>query len=393
VLAPEVKREAKHERHAMDVEESRSSVGAGGQRCEGEGDESFEDELVDELNSDAAGPLGRVPVKPEPRLRPAPSTAAVSCVIDLTELDSSESDADDQVAAKGDDDSLEDEHEDDEEEEDDEDLSSVVLNFTPLSELGDKFYINRQTAERARDRDKEYVDMVETSLDEFEHVPFRRQLHDFLMSVWQRRSSSGKRSGNMGGGGGDETVRASYIHRIEARPAQCVDVRRMPNGLRLCPELVHALERQRKTSLYAHQFQVLDRLFTPMKPIATTTTTTTATSGSWRASGGVSGAIGVDQRRVCGRDVIITTPTSSGKSLCFNLGVFEKILRAKRQRQHVSGLYLFPLNALAKDQEKKLLEFNQQLPAAQRLNVVIMTGTHTHTTVCSQSPHQRRCAL
>lgn len=72
--------------------------------------------------------------------------------------------------------------------------------------------------------------------------------------------------------------------------------------------------------------------------------------------------------------MIITTPTSSGKSLCFNLGVFEKILRAKRQRRHVSGLYLFPLNALAKDQEKKLLEFNQQLPAAQRLRVVIMTG-------------------
>ncbi|ELR12784.1 DEAD/DEAH box helicase domain containing protein [Acanthamoeba castellanii str. Neff] len=316
---------------------------------EDHGDESFEDELIQELAS--ADAKGKARVQPEQR------RTKVSCVIDLTQ-DDDEADA----ATEGED-SVEDESQDEDEEDE---YDDVALNFRPLSELGDKFFINRQKADRARDRDKEYQDMVDVSLDQLENGPFRQQLHHFLIDVWQ-----GSGSTNGGRRGRDsETVRASYIHRVEAKPAQCVDVRRgLPNGHRLCPEVVHALEQQRKTSLYSHQFQVLDRLFTPLKPAPVPTSTTLATTTTTHAT------TTMTERR-CGRDVIITTPTSSGKSLCFNLGVFEKILRAKRQRRQVSGLYLFPLNALAKDQEKKLLEFNQQLPAAQRLRVVIMTGEH-----------------
>ncbi|MDF1578526.1 MAG: DEAD/DEAH box helicase, partial [Desulfobulbales bacterium] len=46
-----------------------------------------------------------------------------------------------------------------------------------------------------------------------------------------------------------------------------------------------------------------------------------------------------------GRDVIVATPTASGKSLIYNLPVFERIMAGGGK-----GLYLFPLKALAQDQ-------------------------------------------
>ncbi len=47
-----------------------------------------------------------------------------------------------------------------------------------------------------------------------------------------------------------------------------------------------------------------------------------------------------------GKDVMVATPTASGKSLIFNLPVFEAVL----DNPALSALYLFPLKALAQDQ-------------------------------------------
>ena len=47
-----------------------------------------------------------------------------------------------------------------------------------------------------------------------------------------------------------------------------------------------------------------------------------------------------------GRDVIIVTPTASGKTLCYNLPVLNRILREPSTR----ALYLFPTKALSQDQ-------------------------------------------
>jgi ATP-dependent helicase YprA (DUF1998 family) len=61
----------------------------------------------------------------------------------------------------------------------------------------------------------------------------------------------------------------------------------------------------------------------------------------------------------------------SGKSLCFNLGIFEHLLG---NRNSATALSLFPLNALAKDQEEKLNQLNDRLPQPERLKIVCLTG-------------------
>jgi DEAD/DEAH box helicase domain-containing protein len=56
-----------------------------------------------------------------------------------------------------------------------------------------------------------------------------------------------------------------------------------------------------------------------------------------------------------GNDVIITTPTASGKTLAFNLPIFEELLTDPEG----CALYLYPLKALANDQKEKLLELER----------------------------------
>ncbi len=58
-------------------------------------------------------------------------------------------------------------------------------------------------------------------------------------------------------------------------------------------------------------------------------------------------ATAIDHIR-CGRHVIVATPTASGKTLIYNLPVFEKIYA----NFQANALYIFPLKALAQDQLK-----------------------------------------
>ncbi|MFW5994027.1 MAG: DEAD/DEAH box helicase [Halanaerobiaceae bacterium] len=60
-----------------------------------------------------------------------------------------------------------------------------------------------------------------------------------------------------------------------------------------------------------------------------------------------------------GRDTVVVTPTASGKTLCYNLPVLDRILKAEESR----ALYLFPTKALAQDQLNELLELSEELDA------------------------------
>jgi DEAD/DEAH box helicase domain-containing protein len=58
-----------------------------------------------------------------------------------------------------------------------------------------------------------------------------------------------------------------------------------------------------------------------------------------------------------GKNVVIVTPTASGKTLCYNLPVLHAILENPDSR----ALYLFPTKALAQDQLAELYDLNQHL--------------------------------
>jgi DEAD/DEAH box helicase domain-containing protein len=55
-----------------------------------------------------------------------------------------------------------------------------------------------------------------------------------------------------------------------------------------------------------------------------------------------------------GRHLVIATPTASGKTLCYNLPVLDRVLTDRAK-----ALYLFPTKALAQDQVAELLELNR----------------------------------
>jgi DEAD/DEAH box helicase domain-containing protein len=57
------------------------------------------------------------------------------------------------------------------------------------------------------------------------------------------------------------------------------------------------------------------------------------------------------------KNVVIVTPTASGKTLCYNLPVLDAILKDTDTR----ALYLFPTKALAQDQLAELYDLNQRL--------------------------------
>src|SRR5580693_4711671 len=63
------------------------------------------------------------------------------------------------------------------------------------------------------------------------------------------------------------------------------------------------------------------------------------------------------ERVHAGKNVVVVTPTASGKTLCYNLPVLNAILENPDTR----ALYLFPTKALAQDQLAELYDLNQRL--------------------------------
>jgi DEAD/DEAH box helicase domain-containing protein len=61
-----------------------------------------------------------------------------------------------------------------------------------------------------------------------------------------------------------------------------------------------------------------------------------------------------------GKNVVVVTPTASGKTLCYNLPILNAILNDTDTR----ALYLFPTKALAQDQLAELYDLNQRLESS-----------------------------
>lgn len=105
----------------------------------------------------------------------------------------------------------------------------------------------------------------------------------------------------------------TYVHRVSARPARFAE---FPEELD--SRLAAALRARGFERFYTHQAQAV------------------------RAS-------------LAGRDIVVVTPTASGKTLCFNVPVVQQILAQPSSR----ALYLFPTKALAQDQYNELHELTQ----------------------------------
>ncbi|MBI4495841.1 MAG: DEAD/DEAH box helicase [Deltaproteobacteria bacterium] len=79
-----------------------------------------------------------------------------------------------------------------------------------------------------------------------------------------------------------------------------------------------------------------------------------------------------------GKNVVVATPTASGKTLTYNLPVLESLIRSPEGK----ALYLFPLKALEQDQLKAFRELIAPLPEPDRFRAEIYDG--------DTSPYRRR---
>lgn len=74
------------------------------------------------------------------------------------------------------------------------------------------------------------------------------------------------------------------------------------------------------------------------------------------------------------RNIIISTGTASGKSLCYNLPILDQLIRYPSSR----AIYLFPTKALTQDQSSNLQKLsrsaNSHLPAEQQITSAIYDG-------------------
>jgi DEAD/DEAH box helicase domain-containing protein len=130
-------------------------------------------------------------------------------------------------------------------------------------------------------------------------------------------------------------------HRIPARGAEHAD---LPSDLR--PELVAALRARGIEKLYSHQAR------------------------AYQAA-----------RR--GRHLVVVTPTASGKSLCYNLPVLQRLLESPSSR----ALYLFPTKALAQDQRAELGALVAGLPVEVRVDTYDGDTPPGHRTAIREAGH------
>ncbi len=83
-----------------------------------------------------------------------------------------------------------------------------------------------------------------------------------------------------------------------------------------------------------------------------------------------------------GKNIVITTPTASGKTMCYNVPVIEKILRGEEDY----SLYLFPIKALGQDQLKVI----RDLGLGKSVRAEIYDGdtpSHRRSKIRKEPPH------
>ena len=129
------------------------------------------------------------------------------------------------------------------------------------------------------------------------------------------------------------------ISAIAVKPSHRGGVAEVPGWLH--PALAGALQSQGYESLYQHQVEAITAA-------------------------------------IEGKDVVITTPTASGKSLAFQLPMLQAVAADRRSGQAFRSLYLAPTKALIVDQQDKLKGWMMNLSqAGEEVRAVTLTGDTT----------------
>ncbi len=93
------------------------------------------------------------------------------------------------------------------------------------------------------------------------------------------------------------------------------------------------------------------------------------------------------QHALHGENVVVVTPTASGKTLCYNLPIFHALLHDSNAR----ALYLFPTKALAQDQLKEISESSKFIGEAAPAH---LSFPHLHpSTYDGDTPRADRAAI
>lgn len=108
------------------------------------------------------------------------------------------------------------------------------------------------------------------------------------------------------------------VVRWEVMPARSAQYAPYPQGLD--PRLLPVLQKRGVHQLYSHQASAIEAVLR-------------------------------------GQDVVVVTPTASGKTMCYNLPVLSSIL----QNEDARALYLFPTKALSADQVSELYELIEEM--------------------------------
>lgn len=111
---------------------------------------------------------------------------------------------------------------------------------------------------------------------------------------------------------------------------------------RLDPKLLKALRNNGVKKLYSHQAMAIDAV-------------------------------------LAGKNVVITTPNASGKTQCYQIPIFETLLRDP----HARVLYIAPTKALAEDQLERFRQFGQSIGEA-RLAEKLADAYHGYTSVAEK---------
>lgn len=121
----------------------------------------------------------------------------------------------------------------------------------------------------------------------------------------------------------------AHVHRIPGRQPRWAD---MPEGL--APEIIGFFDALGISRLYRHQAEAIEAL-------------------------------------LGGRDVLLTTGTASGKSLCFQIPILQALLADPQ----ATALLVFPLKALARDQAETWNRGTGTLPGSANPETLVARST------------------